>query len=202
MFNLLEGNKCQTIQSDGYYGGAGFMTLFRNACSGNYPTQTFARCIDITHYSYWFNVVANVLGTDGISYEYMPYTDYWTETPLIYRLGYPGMGNMNFSGFNPPSTEGTEIDFNVMSNVLLVANFDYVNNAIINPTNGLPVSLYRDSAPPWFGSCRWPAIDPTATPMLTPIPAELRYYGTPNPPPATGIGIVVNTLTVLQALTQ
>lgn len=59
-------------------------------------------------------------------------------------------------------------------------NYDYYHNAVTwDPNNAdhtLPVSLlYSTGAPSWWGTNRWPAIDPEATVKVRPIPAEVRY---------------------------
>lgn len=59
-------------------------------------------------------------------------------------------------------------------------NYDYYHNAVTWDTNNadhtLPVSLlYTNGAPSWWGTNRWPAIDPVATLKVRPIPAEVRY---------------------------
>jgi hypothetical protein len=41
----------------------------------------------------------------------------------------------------------------------------------------IPNSLIYNSAPGWWGTNRWPAINPEATVMAAPIPAQLRYAG-------------------------
>jgi hypothetical protein len=180
MFNLVEGNVCQMIQSDGYYGGCGFTTLFRNYCSGAYSGAfAWPRCIDLTHYSYWFTVVGNVLGTNDRAFAYSTEQNGYNGNPLVYRFGYPNMGNMGWTGINTPGTFDTPggLDPTVKSNVLLIANYDCATGGVVNPTNGLPPSLYRNVAPAWWGTTRWPAIDPTTNQIVVPIPAQLRYLG-------------------------
>ena len=46
-----------------------------------------------------------------------------------------------------------------------------------NADRTLPASLLYDSAPTWWGTNRWPAIDPESATPTTPIPAQLRYLG-------------------------
>jgi hypothetical protein len=102
-------------------------------------------------------------------------------------LGYPNMGNAYYTGTNPPTTDQGTLDLNVKSNVLLIANYDYATAGIVNPTNGLPASLYRtNGAPSWWGTNRWPAIDPVGSPVVAPIPAQLRYLGIPSGTRTTG----------------
>jgi hypothetical protein len=63
-------------------------------------------------------------------------------------------------------------------------NYDYYNNSITwntNPSTTIPISEVYSSEPSWWGTNRWPAIDPQASPVVTVIPAELAYiYGWNN----------------------
>jgi hypothetical protein len=60
-------------------------------------------------------------------------------------------------------------------------NYDYFNNGIqagtdTNETVEASI-LYPSAAPSWWGTNRWPAIDPEASPYVAPIPAQLRDAG-------------------------
>jgi hypothetical protein len=64
----------------------------------------------------------------------------------------------------------------------ITGNYDYYHQAVTWDTNGvqtLPASLlYTNGPPSWWGTNRWPAIDPLASPPRgAPIPASLRYLG-------------------------
>lgn len=102
-FNGYEGNVCTGFQSDGYYGGSSYGTLFRNffsndnlsqgACVNNGPTS-----ILLNHYAVYYNLVGNVLGST-----LMPAQLYDWETndgykQLVYRLGFPNPGTGAYSG--------------------------------------------------------------------------------------------------------
>lgn len=65
---------------------------------------------------------------------------------------------------------------------LIHGNYDYFNNSVIWDASiadhAIPASmLYPRGAPSWWGTNRWPAIDPAGTPLVTPIPAQNRYLG-------------------------
>jgi parallel beta-helix repeat protein len=64
---------------------------------------------------------------------------------------------------------------------ILTGNYDYFNNAVKWDANGpqtLPASLlYTSGAPAYWGTNRWPAIDPVNSPNISSIPAQLRYSG-------------------------
>jgi hypothetical protein len=66
----------------------------------------------------------------------------------------------------------------------------------------IPDSLLYAAAPSWWGTNRWPAIDPEGAQPLASIPAQDRYYGISggggSPPPAesTGANLRLNNLRV------
>ena len=67
---------------------------------------------------------------------------------------------------------------------LIAGNFDYYNNAVTWGTNTvqtIPKSLlYTNGAPSWWGTNRWPAVDPQdSTTNVTMIPAMERFFGFP-----------------------
>jgi len=73
----------------------------------------------------------------------------------------------------------------------IAGNYDYYNHGIVwtnqftgtNPAQSFQASLlYTNGAPSWWGSVRWPAMDPTNSTLTAAIPAELRYLGTTNSP--------------------
>lgn len=181
--NLFEGNVGQMFQSDGYYGSASHNTIFRNWFTGVYPAgMTLARCIDLSRWSYYFNVAGNVLGAAGTSYLLSTEElNYDGVTPLIYRLGYPNMGNTTYDGTNPPSSDPLALDLNVKNRTTFLANYDYFSQTTSDPWPAMPVSLYRSSKPEWFGTNAWPAIGSDLTGLVNTIPAEARYYMTLPP---------------------
>ena len=61
-------------------------------------------------------------------------------------------------------------------------NYDYFHNAVTwnnGVAQAIPTSLlYTNGPPAWWGTNRWPAIDPVSSPVVTMIPAEYLYeYG-------------------------
>jgi len=63
-------------------------------------------------------------------------------------------------------------------------NYDFYNKDIIWDANissrSIPSSiLYPDGPPRWWGTNRWPAIDPAANPRVGLIPSQARYFGIP-----------------------
>lgn len=97
----------------------------------------------------------------------------------------------SLSGLNyvvAPGPSGyQELDKGVAATLLRAKNYDFSTGSI--PAGDavpdeLPVSLYRKTAPSWFGSLPWPAFDPLAPkPRLESIPAGQRYFsGSPATP--------------------
>ncbi len=189
VFNLWEGNEGEIFGNDGYYGSAGFGTYLRNRIWGttsemNYADQT---CFEFTHWSHMYTVVGNVLGT--------PSGSNWNTTgeysriyeasgnsfqsPQIYRLGYPDMGNRSYNGTGSNPSSPTYYDTNVKATLIRHGNFDYVNQSVIwDPAianHVLPASLYLSSAPSWFGSLAFPAIGPDVAGYRQDTPASARW---------------------------
>lgn len=175
MFNLFEGNVGEMFQSDGYFGSASHNTLFRNNFTGTFSSSNvWQRAVDLCRWSYYFNAAANVIGSTNQAFAYSTTNSGYSD-PLIYRFGFPNMGNMSYSGANPPTTNWAGLDAKVAETVLLVANYDYATDGIVNPTNDLPASLYRSSAPSFMSGYIWPSIGSDLTPMVSRIPAQDRF---------------------------
>jgi hypothetical protein len=198
MMCLYEGNVGGGgIQQDGYHGSVSHATYFRNAWSGVHvePNRTGnIKLIDLCRFSYYHNVVGNVLGSPAWPrattgrYEMTGQPGY-TEQAVIYRLGYPNMGNNGYSATNPPSNaDDGGLDAKVAATLMRWGNFDYQNNAArweaselpqgvaVPATQTLPVSLRYSSKPSWWPqNIVWPPIGPDKTPMVDKIPAEARY---------------------------
>jgi hypothetical protein len=180
--DLYEGNTGSMFQSDGYFGSASHITLFRNWFYGTNPTLTLnSKCVDLCHWSQYFNVIGNVLGTAGVSQVYDPADTLSYTTPTIYRLGFPNMGNDSYTGTRPPSTDPQALDTRVRDTLIRHGNYDFVTKSTVWDPNiqdhGLPASLYLASKPAWFGSLAWPPIGPDTTPMAGTIPARARFQG-------------------------
>jgi hypothetical protein len=191
VMNLWEGNVGVMFQSDGYYGSASHITVFRGYYSGTHPTLTYHRiCVDLTHWSDYFNIVGNVLGTSNWPGSYIiTSNNYPYPWPTIYRFGYPSMGNNGYSNWNtnPPSANLNDYDCMVSNTVSLVDNFDYCCKGVVNPVDNLPPSLFYTSTPGWWPTnVSWPPIGPDLTPMVQQIPAQVRFA-------QLGITVVVPT---------
>ena len=111
--------------------------------------------------------------------------NYSYRVPTIYRLGYPGMANNGYTGTNPPSSDIAALDLGVATTLLRHGNYDYATRK----TNWdskitdrvLPPSLYLAAKPAWWpAELRWPAVGPDQQPMVGLIPAQLRFYNSPD----------------------
>jgi hypothetical protein len=211
-FNLIEGNWCENITSDGYFGSTAYNTIIRNRVTGNFlgdPTYLDMAALALTHWSAYHNVIGNIFGTDGVSSVYAGSGSSF-QNPQIYRFGMPNGGNRSYSGSSSNPTSPNEIDTNVLGSMLLVGNYNYVSHSIptgspyYNESLGgatVQSSLYLASKPTWFGNRTWPVFDATnpGTPAIDDIPAGYRYVHGEDPPaendttPPTGTGSAVNS---------
>jgi hypothetical protein len=167
---LHEGNDGTGIQGDVIHGTHNFSTAFRNFFSGLEPGK-FAQTVPVNLYSFsrYFNIVGNVLGTDGYHDNYESATPTFTKPDTsIYRFG--------DSGGLPSSKE----DPLVKSTLLRWGNYDTVTDtsrfvasevpsgigAYANPVpagQALPASYYLAGRPDWWGAMPWPPIGPDVT---------------------------------------
>lgn len=191
VFNLWEGNYCEILGSDGYWGSSAYGTFFRNRIYGTcnkipYPDQC---AIELTHWSAYYTVVGNVLGTaqgstwstsgTGLFSQIYEASGTDIQAPQIYRLGYPDMGSRYFAGTGSNPSQSLFYDTNVKATLIRHGNFDTVNNAVLWDSqianHVLPASLYLTSTPSWFGSLTLPAIGPDVTGYAQDIPASVRW---------------------------
>ena len=61
MLNLIEGNVFTWYKDDGYFGSSSHNTLFRNRIDWE---------VSLKHFSNYYNIVGNVLGTAGLNIVY------------------------------------------------------------------------------------------------------------------------------------
>jgi Pectate lyase superfamily protein len=192
MFNLIEGNVIHWYKDDGYFGGSSHGTLFRNRIDWQ---------IALKHFSNYYNVVGNVLGTAGVNTVYESTLSGFESS--IYELGYPNIGNSNYVSIlgptNPPDYHllpnvlelCQQWDKNVAATIIRHGNWDSVHNGVVwdpnIPDHTIPNSLYLTQKPSWWDAdLSWPAIGPDLNPMVGIIPAQRRFQGgaTPTPTPA------------------
>jgi hypothetical protein len=79
---------------------------------------------------------------------------------------------------NPPLYQ--QLDTVARATHTITGNYDEFNDSLTWDANGaqtIPASLLYSESPSWWGTNRWPAIDPEGSPYVAPIPAQLRYNG-------------------------
>jgi hypothetical protein len=193
MLNLVEGNIAGGMGSDGYFGSTSHITVARNWFTATHPTATDNLiAVNIGRWNNYFNLVGNILGTSSFSSSglFQPETSFGYATQVIYKLGFPNMGNNGFSLTWGPTTppdytaqsanqlggdsHGTggntlqELDLNVKSTMIRHGNYDYINHAIAwegtISDHTIPNSYFRTSKPAYFGNLAWPPFDPAYPP--------------------------------------
>ncbi len=204
MLNVYEGNQGNGFQSDGYYGGSSKAVLIRNHWD-NTSINLGPVAIMLNHYSAYFSVVGNVLGSSNMVSAYDSEVNGGFRT-LIYRLGYPNAGNggygtgtegtanTNYNNYktigptSPPDystspntlANANALDLNVKNNILRHGNYDYANNAVTWDSgiadHTIYTSLLYSAAPSWWPvGKRWPTIGPELVPMVGTNYAHSRY---------------------------
>jgi PKD repeat protein len=191
IFDLWEGNFCEILGSDGYWGSSAYGMFFRNRVYGTcnkvpYPDEC---AIELTHWSAYYTVLGNVLGTaqgsswstsgTGLYSQVYEASGSNVQAPQIYRLGYPDMGSRSYNGTGSNPSNSYYYDTNVKATLVRHGNFDTVNNAVVwDPyivDHVLPASLYLYDSPSWFGTLAFPAIGPDVAGYTRDIPASVRW---------------------------
>lgn len=190
----LEEDCCWNLIEDNIIYNGGFSGIFRGdsrgGCQGNVIAYNYCGGVDVG---------SPETGGADISFSHGPHNV--LNLALIYRLGYPNMGNTDYDGtsFGPTtpanyasmsfiSGEAQELDLNVKASLLRHGNYDYANNAVVwepaIPERILPFSLFRSAKPAWFGDRAWPPIDPAHPENCTiaSIPAGYRFVRGTEPP--------------------
>lgn len=185
IMNLWEGNVGNGFQVDSYWGSASHQTLFRNWFTGtDVSASSNRKAVSIDRACLYQSLVGNVLGSPGLTWRYeISENAYGTAQPVIYRLGYPLMGSNRYA----PRDTDLPLDPRVRETLFRHGNFDYASRRVIwdesVPDRELPASLYLTEKPDWWGAGRWPAIGPDLNPMLSSIPAQVRFEQLLRRPP-------------------
>lgn len=173
--NLWEGNIGPQIAADFIHGSSSHQTFFRCRSEGwkEEIATSNNNAIEFQHKNTYMTVMGCVLGTPGKSDTYEVAFPQPAPSDLmpIWKLGYGGPG-----GIGNGDVKGT---------LLRHGNWDSVTNGTVwdpgIPARTFPASLYRGEPPLWWGGLPWPPIGPDLTPMVGPIPAQLRYEAGPPP---------------------
>jgi hypothetical protein len=192
MMNLVEGNIAGGMGSDGYFGSTSHIVLARNWFTATHVTGTDNLiAVNVGRWNNYFSLVGNILGTSAFRFGlFQPDTSFSYANQVIYKLGFPNMGNNGFSLTWGPTTppdytlqsvnqpggdsHGTggnslqELDLNVKNTMIRHGNYDYLNHAIAwDPAiadQTIPNSYFRSVKPSFFGTLAWPPFDPASPP--------------------------------------
>lgn len=194
--NLVEGNISSGFISDGYHGSASHNVVFRNWFSATHPTATENLiAMNLGRWSTSFSIVGNVLGSSAFSPAglFMPEEGFAYTDQVIYKVGYPDLGNNGFDGtwgslsgapdYTAQFAAGKnmkERDLYVQGTMLRHGNYDHATKAVEwSPeiaTKTLPPSFFRAVAPAfWPADVPWPPIGPDRAPMNGGNPAYVRF---------------------------
>jgi hypothetical protein len=193
MMNLVEGNIAGGMGSDGYFGSTSHITVARNWFTATHPTATDNLiAVNFGRWNTYCKLVGNVLGTSSFSRsgQFQPITSFGYGTEVIYKLGFPNMGNsglsMTWGPTTPPDytaqsaqqpggdSHGNggntlqELDLNVANSMIRHGNYDYLNGSIVWDSgitdHTIPASFFRAGKPSYFASLTWPPFDPASPP--------------------------------------
>ena len=178
-FDLFEGNWAANLGSDTTHGNAGWQTFFRNYANGvnsapPAPDTGNLRAVSVDGYNREHTFVGNVLVASGAKRVSESTSRATLGAAAVYRIGAGSLGGP-IEAFD----DGTALRL-----LFRHANFDNVSNAVVyDPAvarRDLPDSLYLTAKPAFFGSLRWPWVDPTGTPRVGILPAKQRFDSMPR----------------------
>jgi hypothetical protein len=190
-FNLWEGNIGCKVYGDNAHGSSSYNTVYRNhvtrASTPSEGSQTNAlRAVDIEAYNRYWNIVGNVLGTNGQTWDaYDPGT---TRTAsggrYVYTFGYicDGAGSYLLAACTAGDDNPGTGDATIVDDTYVHGNYDDQSNSQIwdagNSNHTLLDSLYLDAEPTFFssGSCVYPPMVPSTGTVNT-LPAQDRAGG-------------------------
>jgi Pectate lyase superfamily protein len=190
--NLWEGNIGAKIYGDFTHGSSSYNTGYRNWVIRDSSAQLITnalRAVDLEVYNRYWNIVGNVLGQSGQTFD--------SFDPGASRS--PGSGRYVYTFGYFSDGDDTRDDATIVTDTFRHGNYDYLTRSTIwdsgTSDHSLPASLYRSSKPAFFGGLPWPAIGSDLSPMTGTIPAKERYEGRTIPPDGapsapTGLRIV------------
>jgi hypothetical protein len=174
--NLFEGNVGSQISADDIHGSSSHLTFFRNAMDHEHEGidatgNVFS--VAIAAHNRVLSFFGNVFGQPGDSGDYEG-VDNCGGGPAIYKLGWPSDCSLGDESIDPE----------VASTLLRHGNYDYMTGETHwEPSitdHELPASFYLRARPAFFGHSAWPPIGPDLDPMLSPIPAQVRFTDMPH----------------------
>lgn len=180
MMNLFEGNICNQLHDDSYWGSSSHNTLLRNWCMGDssifqpytgrsaWLTNSAEHATQALHAfalgpeQSYYNVIGNIFGCSyGASHDVgkvitPDHRDYPTKLYLE-NYGYAEISD----GGNDYAIDNTRPYYTS----IIHGNFNWQSNSIVwDPTNSdrsIPASYYLASKPAFFGNRPFPWFDPT-----------------------------------------
>jgi hypothetical protein len=189
---LFEGNQSFNMDSDATHGNSTYSVYFRNYSTSarsvfksDYTGHTVDDANDVPgpangpkraagamRYSYWMTFVGNVLGQPQLKGA-RGYRDDEAKAPWR-----PTTWLMGWNDKSPYT-----VDTQVAATAVRDGNWDTLlgkQTWLTGSAGPLPDSLYLTGKPAFFGSNRWPWVDPTTGATYT-LPAQARFSaGTPN----------------------
>ena len=110
--------------------------------------------------------------------------------PVIYRLGYPDIGDNYYDAVSAAGGDYASLDPSVEATLVRGGNYDLATGSVVwqgnapdgsassyLPQRALPASLYLKAKPAWFGNVPFPPIGPDVAGYANKIPAQIRFEG-------------------------
>lgn len=167
--NLFEGNIFGKWTQDLAHGSSSHNTVFRCGITGNRSQATGGLFwVDIESHNYSNSVVGCVLAS--VPHEVRGFDDNAAIGPhcVVRHLGYES-----------PGSSGMATDPKVAATTLWTGVWDPFHDSVVWDTKSgdhtLPASLFLESPPSWWRGAPWPPIGPDRNPMISKIPAQLRF---------------------------
>jgi len=189
---LVEGNWTSNMGADTTHGNSGWHVFLRNFASGkntapvygsypyvSAPDRSFMRAVGVDGYNRESTFIGNVLHVGSISgvYQIDHVTGPLLNTAAIWRIG----GAVD--GRGEVLDDGT-----ALSLLYRHGNWDSVSGRLewdsSNLVRNIPASMYLTSKPAFFGSERWPWVEPegsTEGERVSVLPAKARYDALHSP---------------------
>ncbi|HTL17655.1 MAG TPA: hypothetical protein VL793_10475 [Patescibacteria group bacterium] len=179
-FELFEGNEAFNFDGENTWGGAVYITVFRNHFTGqrrsiaplSLTDEGNRKAVGIGKGHWWYTIVGNVLGTAGqtpapaASFVYEDFYPWDSDPAPMWRLGF------DTNDWNATA------DAKVISTLIRGGNYDYFTKTVHwenLPAQTLPDSLYLKAKPAFFGTKPWPWVDPTGAVPVQSLPARDRF---------------------------
>jgi hypothetical protein len=175
-YELFEGNYSFNADGDDTWGGAVYITMYRNHLSGkrrSYTDSGNRRAAGPMSGHYYYTYVGNVLGYSGQTAS--PFSGFIEEDsyPWDINSGYAAMWRVGAQSLDWDAAG----DARVGTTLVRDGNYDYVTNSVQwdSTEDTLPNSLYLSSKPAFFGSLTWPWVDAAGSTKLYTLPAKQRF---------------------------